>query len=102
MNTPTLSHLQFAVLDCIGGREMKGRDLRQRMKDEKGISKAGPAFYQLMGRMEEGGLVKSKVEDIELGENRLKQKIYWITGEGAKAVHRSKTYYGVHHEVATH
>lgn len=90
---PTLSHLQFAVLDCLGSKELKGRDLRKRMQDEKGIKKQGPTFYQLMSRLEDSNLVQSRVEEVELGENRLKEKYYWLTGEGEKAMREVQTFY---------
>ncbi|WP_309387460.1 helix-turn-helix transcriptional regulator [Cerasicoccus frondis] len=93
MKIPNLSHLQFAVLDCLGSKELKGRDLRKLLKDEKNVKKQGPAFYQLMARLEDAKLVKSKVEEIDLGENRLKEKIYWLTGEGERAMRETHSFY---------
>ena len=54
---PPLTHLQFAVLDALGASETSGRELRARLR-EKGIKKSGPAFYQLMSRLEEAKYVK--------------------------------------------
>jgi len=58
---PNLPHLQFAVLECIGTNRVKGHDLRTLLTHKK-LFKSAPAFYQLMARMEDAGLVSGETE----------------------------------------
>ena len=51
MSLPELTHLQFAVLSCIG-TEKKGLDVRDELWRRYKIGKSGPSFYQLMERLE--------------------------------------------------
>lgn len=76
-----LSDIQFLVLSLLMGGSQKGRALREAMKQE-GKSKSLPAFYQLMSRMENAGLVKSWHETIVVGGQTLKEKYYELTGTG--------------------
>ena len=50
---PKLSHAQFAVLSSLMGGPASGREIRKRLA-EFGMGQGGPAFYQLMARMEDG------------------------------------------------
>ncbi len=54
---PELSHLQFAVLEVLGAAQMSGKDLRTGLS-ELGLKKSGPAFYQMMARLEEAKFVE--------------------------------------------
>ena len=59
MKIPELSHLQILVLECLGTQKRPGRELRQ-LLTQSGTKKSGPAFYQLMARLEEAGLVEGE------------------------------------------
>jgi len=53
---PRLSHLQFLVVGLLRGRTLPGREIRDGL-EQLDVRKSGPAFYQLMSRLEDGGLV---------------------------------------------
>lgn len=86
MPLPNLSHLQFQILDCMGSHEITGRDLRAALK-EKGVSKSGPAFYQLMNRLEDSDFVKKRVEPKNIEGQEIKESLYKIGGLGIEARH---------------
>lgn len=92
MSLPELSHLQIAILDALGPREISGRELREALKKNK-ISKSGPAFYQLMARLEEAKFVKGSYEEKIVEGQRIKERRYQMTGEGAKALSNAANFY---------
>ena len=49
---PRLTHLQFLVIGILLDEAATGKQLRAMLKTH-GAKKSGPAFYQLMARMEE-------------------------------------------------
>lgn len=81
-NSPQVSLLQFVVLNCLAGQELTGRQLREAMKNA-GIKKSGPAFYQLMARLEDMKFVKSGEVDADVGRG-LKERTYELTVPGKK------------------
>ena len=87
MGLPDLTHLQFAIVDVLGPREKSGRELRQGLR-ERGIRKSGPAFYQLMARLEEAGVVKGRYD-----QKIVKERRYKITGSGVRARERALDFY---------
>ena len=92
MSTPSLSHLQAAVLDSIGASDISGRDLRAALKKRK-IKKSGPAFYQLMSRLEDAKFVTGRYEEKMVEGQRIKERKYQMTGEGEKALRESLSFY---------
>ena len=92
MSLPTLSHLQAAVLDSLGPREVSGRELRELLKSKK-IKKSGPAFYQLMARLEDSKFVEGFYEDKVVEGQRIRERRYRLKGEGAKALMESRAFY---------
>lgn len=84
MSLPKLTHLQYLVISLLGGGEMSGRDLRAQLKKE-GELRTAPAFYQLLGRLEECGLVEGRFEEHVIEGQRIKEKHYKVTGAGARA-----------------
>src|SRR6266702_3816225 len=96
MNTqdslPELSHLQFAVLEVLGTAQMCGKDLRTGL-GELGIKKSGPAFYQMMARMEEAKLVDGSYSQQIIDGQIIKQRQYKITGNGIRALNQTKRFY---------
>ncbi|MFQ5529544.1 MAG: PadR family transcriptional regulator [Gemmatimonadota bacterium] len=82
--TNPLPHLQFAVLGILGSDRKTGQELRDALR-ELGVGKGAPAFYRLMGRMEEGGLVEGTyVQEIVDGQI-YRQRSYQITAVGRAA-----------------
>jgi len=84
MPLPDLTHLQFLVLSILLDGEQAGRDVRQKLEDE-GESKSGPAFYQMMARLEEAGSVEGWYDEKVIDGQRIKERRYRITGAGEAA-----------------
>jgi len=89
---PTLTHLQFLILDIVGGAEMSGRDLREKLR-ARGVRKTGPAFYQLMARLEDAGFVKGWYDQKIIDGQIIKERRYRILGAGAKARENTLDFY---------
>ena len=92
MKIPDLSHLQMLVLECLGTQKHSGRELRQRLA-QSGSKKSGPAFYQLMARLEEAGLVEGEYSQKIVEKQIIKERWYRVTGEGARAARRTLNFY---------
>lgn len=92
MNIPELSHLQTLVLECLGPQKRSGRELRQLLA-HTGVKKSGPAFYQLMARLEEAGLVEGEYSQKIVEGQIIKERWYRVTGQGARAAQRTLEFY---------
>lgn len=79
-----LTHLQFAVLSHLRDGEQSGRSLRDAL-DEQGISKSGPAFYQMMARLEDSGFVVGRYADRAIGDTVVKERLYRLDKAGRDA-----------------
>src|SRR5580692_7364918 len=78
---PKLTHLQILVLAIATEGEQWGREFREKLGD-RGCRMSGPAFYQLMSRMEVCGLVKGKYQTKVVKGQTIKQRRYRATAEG--------------------
>jgi DNA-binding PadR family transcriptional regulator len=85
MPMPDITSLQFLILSHLLESELPGRTLREKLTDE-GRRMSGPAFYQLMARLEEAGLAHGKYEPKIVAGQTVKERAYSITGSGAHAV----------------
>lgn len=92
MSLPESTHLQFAILDILGPKEKSGKQVRAKLA-ERGIRKGGPAFYQLMARLEDASFVKGRYEQIEVDGYLVKERRYQITGGGEAARRESLEFY---------
>ena len=92
MNLPELSHLQFAVLGILRGGEHKGRDLRRQLSQLR-VRQTGPAFYQMMARLEEAGFIEGWYVQQVLDGQILKERHYRICMEGERAWRASRSFY---------
>src|SRR5882762_3394351 len=81
---PELTGLQFLIIETIGAKRMRGAELRDRLKEQK-VHKTGPAFYQLMARLEEAKLVEGWYEQEVIDGQMIKQRCYRVTGTGERA-----------------
>ena len=81
MGLPKLSHLQFLVLGILRGGELRGRDIRERLKDF-GVRKSGPAFYQLMARLEDSSFVRGRYEQEIVKSQMIRERCYKIRAHG--------------------
>ncbi len=91
-NLPELSHLQFAVLEVLGTAQKSGKDLRQGLS-EHGLKKSGPAFYQMMARLEEAKFVEGWYSQVIIDGQIIKERQYKITGAGIRALNQTKQFY---------
>ena len=89
---PRLSHLQFAVLEVLGTATKRGKDLRTSLS-ELGIKKSGPAFYQMMARLEEAKFVEGWYEQQIIDGQIIKERHYRITGHGIDAFKGTRKFY---------
>lgn len=89
---PEISHLQFAILDALGGGVKRGKQLREDLASMD-IKKTGPAFYQLMARLEEGNFIKGWYEQEIIEGQIIKERHYKLLGNGVRAVNELKRFY---------
>lgn len=91
-NLPELSHLQALVLERLGAFRLSGRDLRSELA-RKGTRKSGPAFYQLMGRLEDAGFVAGEYSQKIIEGQIIKERNYRMTGQGSEALAQTFSFY---------
>jgi len=87
---PDLTHLQYLVLGVLRSSEQPGRVVRQALA-AYGVRRSGPAFYQLMARIERAKLVDGRYEQVTVGDQVVTERRYRITPEGSRiwsAAHR--------------
>jgi hypothetical protein len=89
---PEFSYLQILVIEAIGAGQVSGRDLRARPA-EMGERKSGPAFYQLMSRLEEGRSVEGEYTQKVIDGQTFKERVYRVTGEGERATWETLAFY---------
>lgn len=91
MSLPTITPLQFAVLTKVMSFSLSGEEIRKRLQQD-GIKSEGPAFCQLMKRMEDKKLVKGHYETIYVPSKisptgqKCRIRVYKIMAGGKKAV----------------
>ena len=89
---PSLTHLQFLVLGVLRTEEQPGRVIRQALASY-GVKRSGPAFYQLMARLEKAQLVEGWYEQIAVGDQSVTERRYRITPEGGRLWTRAQAFY---------
>jgi DNA-binding PadR family transcriptional regulator len=92
MPIPKLQHLQFLVLCALLDGELVGRALREALSAE-GSPKSGPAFYQLMARLEDAKFVTGRYEQKIVEGQAIKERTYSLTGAGEAAVEECLEFY---------
>jgi len=95
---PEITHLQFLVLTLLSDEEQSGRFIRQKL-DEIGEEKSGPAFYQMMARLEDAHLVRGHYDQKIVEGQIIKQRCYRITATGTDACRRAYDFYCRHSQV---
>ena len=89
---PTLTHLQFLVLGVLRADEQPGRIVREALASY-GVRRSGPAFYQLMARLERARLIDGWYEQITVGDQAVTERRYRITPEGRKLWSKAQSFY---------
>jgi hypothetical protein len=98
---PELTHLQFVILEALGSRVKRGKQLREDLMAH-GVRKSGPAFYQLMARLEEAKFVKGWYEQEIIEGQIIKERHYQLLGLGADAMNQTKNFYQGKLAIVTH
>ena len=89
---PEITHLQFSVLAILHNGEQPGRTLRGQLA-ELGMRRSGPAFYQLMSRLEDAGLVEGRYEQKIVGGQIIKERFYCLTDGGTESWRATRDFY---------
>ena len=92
MTVPRLSHLQFLVLGIVRANPVPGREVRASLRDF-GVRKSGPAFYQLMARLEDAGLVEGNYHQEVIEGQIIRERHYTATAAGTRAWTSSCDFY---------
>ena len=89
---PALTNLQFLVLGVLRANEQPGRVIREALL-QYGVRRTGPAFYQLMSRLESARLVDGRYEQITVGDQAVTERWYRITPDGTLQWQRAQKFY---------
>ena len=95
MSLPDITHLQFLILAILMDGERSGRYIREQLA-ENGVHKTGPAFYQLMARLEDGNFVRGWYDQKIIDGQIIKERRYQVTGAGVKAWNHVRNFYCEH------
>src|SRR5690349_8976611 len=89
---PEITHLQFLVLAVLRGGERAGRVIRRQLA-RHGVSRTGPAFYQMMARLEDAGLVTGEYDQKVVAGQIIKERRYMLTPAGEAAWTATRAFY---------
>src|ERR1051325_9414404 len=89
---PEITHLQFLVLGVLRAGEQPGRAIREVLAN-CGVRRSGPAFYQMMSRLERDGLIEGWYEQIEVRDQVVKERRYRLKPAGAKLWTETRVFY---------
>jgi DNA-binding PadR family transcriptional regulator len=89
---PSITHLQFLVLGLLLREERPGRRIRRDLAG-RGIRHSTPAFYQMMSRLEEAGLVRGWYHQKVVDGQIIKERHYKLTASGAAAWTATRDFY---------
>ena len=89
---PEITHLQFLVLGMLHDAERPGRYLRRALA-RHGVRRTGPAFYQMMARLEDAGLVDGAYDQKIVDAQIIKERRYALTAAGAAAWASTRAFY---------
>lgn len=92
MQVPAITHQQTLVLSILSDGERWGRDVRQEMSSHN-VTSSGAAFYQMMARMEEAGMIRGAYETKVVDGQTIKQRKYHIRPKGQRALAGAVEFY---------
>jgi hypothetical protein len=98
---PSLTHLQFLVLDLLGSSP----DPLPAQLISEGVGAffpdySGPKFYQLMARIAEAGLIEAKSRNLDVAGGTVTRSYYRSTPEGRRAWRVSLDFYATRQRIA--
>jgi len=91
-NLPPITHLQFLVLGILLGGELPGRTIRETI-GRYGVRRSGPAFYQMMARLERETLVEGWYEQITVHDQAVTERRYRIRAAGSRVFSHTRNFY---------
>ena len=89
---PSITHLQFLVLGLLLRDPQPGRRIRRHLATH-GVRRTAPAFYQMMSRLEEAGLVRGWYDQKVVDGQIIKERHYKLTPPGATAWSDTRDFY---------
>ena len=89
---PTITHLQFLILEALSDAELAGRDLRDLLAGF-GVRNSAPAFYQMMARLETAGLVEGWYDQKLVAGQNVKERRYRLTPPGIRSLDATRNFY---------
>jgi DNA-binding PadR family transcriptional regulator len=89
---PEITHLQFLVLGLLRQAPRLGRELRQDLA-RHAVRRSGPAFYQMMARLEDAGLVTGEYDQKVLAGQIIKERRYEMSAAGVAAWTHTRDFY---------
>ena len=89
---PDVTHLQFLVLGLLRGGTRTGHALRRGLA-RHGVRRSGPAFYQMMARLEDAGLAVGEYDQKIVGGQIIKERRYTLTPRGDAAWASTQAFY---------
>jgi DNA-binding PadR family transcriptional regulator len=92
MSLPEITHLQWLVLGTLLNGDESGFCIREELS-KHGVKKSGPAFYQLMARLETDGMVRGRYEHCMVENQPIKERWYKLTGAGRRAWESTSEFY---------
>jgi hypothetical protein len=92
MALPKFTHLQFLVVSELAKGESAGRAVREHLR-ASGVRQSGPAFYQLMAGLEDGGYVSGWYEQQIVDSQIIRERYYKVTAAGIRAAEDSLEFY---------
>lgn len=89
---PAITHLQFLVLAALRREPRLGRQVRRELA-ARGARRSAPAFYQMMGRLEDAGLVDGEYDQKIVDGQIIKERRYRLTPAGSAAWKATRDFY---------
>ena len=89
---PEITHLQYLVLAMLRAGPRLGRQVRQRLA-RHGVRRSAPAFYQMMARLEDAGLVVGDYDQRIIDAQIIKERRYTVTPTGEAAWKKTRDFY---------
>jgi DNA-binding PadR family transcriptional regulator len=94
---PLVSHFQWLILAIIGSGEVTGKQLRMALS-ERNLCQSGPAFYQLMARLEDAELVEGRYSSSIVDGQIIKERVYKVTPSGIAVRRDTERFYDANRE----
>src|SRR5687768_11792912 len=91
-HVPAITHLQFLVLNMLRQGPRLGRHVRRGLA-QHGVRRSAPAFYQMMARLEDAGLVDGGYDQKVIDSQIIKERRYTITRAGEARWKATRDFY---------